>query len=304
MKNHKLGGIIALFITSIIWGGTFAIQSVGLNFLEPFAFNGLRALVAVIGLSILLLCIKLKNKQSKLFHNKKVLWLSMVCGIVLFAATSLQQVALGMTPVGKAGFIGGLYVILVPLIGIFFKQKTSLKVWLCVVLSLVGLYFLCFQGSFSIQLGDILLLISALGFAGQIMIIDYITKDINSILLSIIQFFTVFILSLIPMFFFEELTWKNTVSALPYLLFAGILSSGIAYTLQIVGQKYTPPAVASLILCLESVFAALAGFIFLNETLSLKEYIGCAIIFIAIILSQINFKKKDQTNNYQSKKEY
>ncbi len=292
MKEHKIFGSIVLLITALIWGSAFVAQSMGTKFLGPFTFNGLRALIAVGGLSILLLIIWLKDKKAKLLNNKRVILFGMLCGLFLFMATTLQQAALSMNSVGKTGFITSLYVILVPLLGVIFKHKISLKIWLCVLLSVIGLYFLCFTGSFTFNFGDLLLLLSSLGFSFQIIIVDRILKDINPILLSIIQFSTIFILSIIPICFFEQPTIDNTLSAIPYLLFTGILSSGVAYTLQIVGQKHTTPTISSLIMSLEAVFAAITAYIILDEALSFKEYLGCAIIFIAIIISQINFKKK------------
>lgn len=294
-KKQVWTGNIALILTAFIWGTAFVAQSKGMDFLAAFSFNGLRSFIAVIVLSFLLLFLYFKNKNKegfKLIKNKKVIWGSIICGLALFFSTSLQQIAIGMTTVGKAGFLTSLYIIIVPILGLFFKKKVSSKIWLCVGLSVVGLYLLCFKANFTIELGDILLILAAAGFAVQILIVDYITKDINPILLSIIQFLVVGILSLFPTLIIEKPTLVNTFDAMPYLLFAEVLSSGVAYTLQIIGQKHTSPTVASLILSLESVFAALTAWLFLDEEMMFKEYIGCLFIFSAIILSQLNFKKK------------
>ena len=286
-------------VTAIIWGSAFVAQSKGMDYLGPFSFNGIRSIIAVIFLSIVLLFIIVKNKKNpdfKLFKNKKALIGSIFCGIALMFSTSTQQIGISMTSVGKSGFITSLYIILVPILGLLLKKKVPIKIWFCVGIVLVGLYLLCIKNSVKIEIGDIFLLLSAFGFAVQILIVDSISQDINTILLSIIQLSAVAILSLFPICIIEQPSISNTLDAMPYLLFAGVLSSGIAYTLQIVGQKYTNPIVASLIMSLESVFAAITGWLFLNEILSLNETIGCILIFIAIIISQIDFKKRVNEN--------
>ena len=297
-KKSFLGSSI-LLVTAIIWGSAFVAQSKGMDYLGPFSFNGIRSIIAIIFLSIVLLCIIIKNKKNpefKLFKNRKALLGSIFCGIALMFSTSTQQIGISMTSVGKSGFITSLYIILVPILGLLLKKKVPIKIWFCVGIVLVGLYLLCIKNSVKIEIGDIFLLLSAFGFAVQILIVDNISQDINTILLSIIQLSAVAILSLFPICIIEQPSISNTLNAMPYLLFAGVLSSGIAYTLQIVGQKYTTPVVASLIMSLESVFAAITGWLFLNEILSLNETIGCILIFIAIIISQIDFKKRENEN--------
>lgn len=298
-KKKSFFGSSILLVTAIIWGSAFVAQSKGMDYLGPFSFNGIRSIIAVIFLSIVLLFIIVKNKKNpdfKLFKNKKALIGSIFCGIALMFSTSTQQIGISMTSVGKSGFITSLYIILVPILGLLLKKKVPIKIWFCVGIVLVGLYLLCIKNSVKIEIGDIFLLLSAFGFAVQILIVDSISQDINTILLSIIQLSAVAILSLFPICIIEQPSISNTLDAMPYLLFAGVLSSGIAYTLQIVGQKYTNPIVASLIMSLESVFAAITGWLFLNEILSLNETIGCILIFIAIIISQIDFKKRVNEN--------
>lgn len=296
MNNKKsLLGSLSLLLTALIWGTAFGAQSKGMDFVAPFTFNGFRSFIAVLALSIGLLIIwlrKHKNPSFKLVNNKKALIGSLLCGLCLFLATSIQQIGISMTSVGKAGFLSALYIILVPILGLFLKKTISPKIWFCLIMSLIGLYLLCIKENFTICLGDFLILLSTLGFAIQILIIDYISNDINPLLLSIIQFGVVGILSLFPIIIVEKPTMNASLQAMPYLLFAGVLSSGIAYTLQTVGQKYTNPTIASLILSLESVIAAITGVLFLNEQMTLQEFIGCLFIFMAIIFSQINFKKK------------
>lgn len=294
-KKKSFFGSILLLITSIIWGSAFVAQSKGMDYIGPFSFNGLRSIIAVIFLGIFLIILIYRNKNNpefKLFKNKKAIIGSIFCGIALMFSTSTQQIAISMTTVGKSGFITSLYIILVPILGLFIKKKAPLKIWGCVLIVLVGLYLLCVKESFILEPADILLLLSACGFAIQILIVDSIIQDINPILLSIIQLSVVAVFSLTPIFFVEKPTISNIGDALPYLLFAGVLSSGIAYTFQIIAQKYTNPVVASLIMSLESVFAALTGWLFLHEVLSTNETIGCILIFIAIIISQVDFKRK------------
>lgn len=298
-KKKSFFGSSILLVTAIIWGSAFGAQSKGMDYLGPFSFNGIRSIIAVIFLSAVLLFIVIKNKKNpdfKLFKNKKALIGSIFCGIALMFSTSTQQIGISMTSVGKSGFITSLYIILVPILGLLLKKKVPIKIWFCVGIVLIGLYLLCIKNSVKIEIGDIFLLLSAFGFAVQILIVDSISQDINTILLSIIQLSAVAILSLFPICIIEKPSISNTFDAMPYLLFAGVLSSGIAYTLQIVGQKYTTPVVASLIMSLESVFAAITGWLFLNEILSFNETIGCVLIFIAIIISQIEFKKRVNKN--------
>lgn len=299
-KKKSFIGTISLFLCALIWGTAFGAQSVGMNYLEPFSFNGFRSIIAFIALGIVISIIYLKNKNNphfSLVKNKKALIGSIFCGLALFIGTSTQQIGISMSTVGKSGFVSALYIFIVPLLGLFFKKKVPLKIWLCVGIALVGLYLLCVKSGFSIELGDLFLMLSTLGFASQILIIDHISNDINPLLLSAIQFGVVAILSIFPTFILESPTIEGTIKAMPYLLFAGVLSSGIAYTLQNYGQKYTKPTVASLVLSLESVFAAITGFLFLNEEMSGKEFIGCILIFSAIIISQINISKRKNVSN-------
>ena len=293
-------GTLSLFICALIWGVTFGIQSKGMDYLKPFSFNCFRSIIAVIFLGVVVLFIYLKNKNKPNFYlikNKKALIGSIFCGLALFFGTSTQQIGISMTTVGKSGFLSALYIFLVPFLGLFLKKKVATKVWFCVLIALVGLYLLSVKSDLTIEFGDIFLLLSTLGFASQILIIDSISNDINPFLLSAIQFGVVAILSLIPTFIVEKPSFADTIQGMPYLIFAGVLSSGIAYSLQNFGQKYSPSTLASLVLSLESVFAAFTGFLFMDEVMSSKEYIGCILIFLAIVLSQINFKKRKNVSN-------
>jgi drug/metabolite transporter (DMT)-like permease len=223
--------------------------------------------------------------------KKELLLGGAACGICLFVASSLQQIGIQYTSTGKAGFITAFYIVLVPVLGIFLHKKTSWKVWAAVIISLIGLYFLCITEKFTVGKGDILIFICALIFALHIMVIDYFSPKVDGVQMSCIQFFVCGVASLIPMVVFETPTLHGIIMSAGPLLYAGVLSSGVAYTLQIIGQKNVNPAIASLILSLESCFAVLAGWLVLGQRLSVRESIGCTLMFAAIILAQIPEKK-------------
>lgn len=292
----KLRNAFILALTAFIWGTAFVAQSVGMDYLEPFTFNGVRNFIGAIAL---LPCIALLNrleekKDRKNKGKRKDLIVGGIsCGLCLFAASSLQQIGLQYTTTGKAGFITAFYIVLVPVLGIFLHRKTGWKVWLAVVISIVGLYFLCITEKLSIGQGDVLIFICALIFAVHIMIIDYFSPKVDGVKMSCIQFFVCGSISLIPMFVFETPTWNGLFLSVGPLLYAGVLSSGVAYTLQIIGQKGVNPAIASLILSLESCFAVLAGWLVLGQKLSVRESVGCILMFAAIILAQLPDKNRN-----------
>ena len=211
---------------------------------------------------------------------------------MLFVASSLQQFGILYTSVGKAGFITALYVIIVPILGLFMKKRVAPKIWGCMVFAVVGLYLLCINETFTINKGDLLVLGCAFAFAIHILVIDKFSPNTDGVRMSCIQFFVCGALSIIPSIIFESFTFTDLINGLGPLLYSAILSSGVAFTLQIVAQKDTDPVIASLILCLESVFAALAGWVVLHQTLSTKELIGCTLMFAAIVISQLPEKKK------------
>ncbi|MDO5590273.1 MAG: DMT family transporter [Lachnospiraceae bacterium] len=282
-----------LLLTAFIWGTAFVAQSVGMDHLEPFTFNGVRCLIGAIAL---LPCIwffqrgKTKveiDKQQK----KDLIKAGVACGGLLFAASSLQQIGIVSTTVGKAGFITAFYIVLVPLLGVFLHKKIGWKVWLAVVMSLVGLYFLCITESFSISKGDIYIFLCALLFSFHIMIVDHYSPKVDGVKMSCIQFFVAGVLSIPFMFILETPKMNNLLISWFPLIYAGVFSCGIAYTLQILGQKNVNPAIASLILSLESCFSVLAGWIILGEKLSVRETVGCILMFAAIILAQLPDEK-------------
>ena len=295
-----------LMLAAFIWGTAFVAQSVGMDYLGPFTFNGVRNFV---GAAALLPCIwlldRLNGKDPKRVpakedgrmggnqgEKKDLILGGICCGTVLFVAGSLQQVGLQYTTVGKAGFITACYIVIVPVCGIFLHKKIGAKVWAAVALSLVGLYLLCITEKLTIGKGDILVFLCALVFTMHILVIDYFSPRADGVKMSCIQFFVCGLLSLVPMFVLETPKLGAMAKSLGPILYAGVLSSGVAYTLQIVGQKNVNPAVASLILSLESCFSVLAGWIILGQRLSVREGTGCVLMFVAIILAQLPERKR------------
>ena len=303
MNKTQVRNSLLLLLTATIWGTAFVAQSVGMDYVGPFTFTFARS---IIGGIVLIPCIwflrqwKAKNNMEALEQEEgnpivtKVEWIGGIfCGIALFAASNFQQIGISYTTVGKAGFITALYVIIVPIMGLFFKKKVSLVIWLCVFLSVIGLYLLCMtEGSFTLAYGDLLVLICAILFSVHIMVIDYFSPKGDGVVMSCIQFFVCGLLSGIVMLFVENPEIGNMLAAKGPILYAGVLSSGVAYTLQIVGQKDMNPTIASLILCLESVVSALAGWLILKEALSSREIFGCVLMFAAIVLAQMPIPAK------------
>ena len=287
-----------LVLTAFIWGTAFVAQSVGMDYLGPFTFNGVRSLI---GGAALLPCIwlfqkgkgKATEKPSR-GARKELIAGGIACGLLLFAASSLQQIGIQYTTAGKAGFITAFYIVIVPVLGIFLHKKINGKVWGAVAIALAGLYFLCITEKFAVGKGDILIFLCALVFSIHILVIDYFSPKVDGVKMSCIQFFVCGIVSLPPMFFTETPKIGAIVEGWAPLLYAGVLSCGVAYTLQIIGQKNVNPAVASLILSLESCFSVLAGWMVLGEKLSMRESVGCVLMFAAIILAQLPDRKKEE----------
>lgn len=297
-----------LFLTALIWGVAFVAQSAGMDYVGPFTFNAVRS---IIGSIVLIPCIwildKWKKKSMKTQAEvevkaepdkaKKDLILGGIsCGILLFIASNFQQFGIQYTTVGKAGFVTALYIIIVPILGIFLHRKVSVKIWIGVVIALCGLYLLCMQGSFSLQKGDFLVLLCAISFSVHILVVDYFSPRTDGVKMSCIQFLVCGILSAICMFLFETPQMSLILAAWLPILYAGVMSCGVAYTLQIVGQKGMNPTIASLILSMESVVSVLAGWMILHETLNSKEMMGCILMFAAIILAQLPDGKTKDNN--------
>jgi drug/metabolite transporter (DMT)-like permease len=289
---------LILLLTAIIWGIAFVAQSVGMDYVGPFTFIAIRNVIGVIVLLpvVYFMGRNKENKETK--ENKKDLITGgIACGIFLFIASAFQQFGVKSTSVGKAGFITAMYIVLVPIVGMFMHKKTSAKVWIGVALAVIGMYFLCIsKGESGMQMGDILVFVCAITFSFHILTVDHFSPRVDGVKMSCIQFMTCGILSAVFMLIFEEPNMSDILSAWIPILYAGALSSGVAYTLQIVGQKGMNPTVASLILSLESVVSALAGWIILHQQLSAREIFGCAVAFAAIIIVQL------PDNNAKNKK--
>ena len=302
MNKNSLKGSALLIIGSFIWGTTFVAQSMGTNHLDAFSFNCVRNFIGVFALIPVLLWNVNSLKGDITFGQAlkstftPALFLGgLSCGLALFFASNFQQLGIEHSTVGKSAFITTLYIVLVPLLGLFFKKKLSLQIWCGVILAMIGLYLLCMKDEvFVLTTGDIYLLLCAFFFTLQITFVDHFAPKVNCIALSMMQFFVTAVFSGIGMLFTGLPTIGNIIDAIFPLLYAGVLSSGIAYTFQIIGQKHLAPTVASLIMSLESVFATLAGWIVLHEVLSTKELIGCGLVFAAVILTQLPTLKKEQ----------
>jgi len=266
-------------IAAFIWGSAFVAQKQGMTYLGPFTFNGVRMILGGIVLIPVIFALR-----KKLTVSAGDLMGGFCCGVVLFLASNLQQVGLVYTTAGKAGFITSLYIIMVPVLGLFMKKFVSKKIWLCVALALFGLYLLCVPESAAINKGDIIMLFSSLGFACHIVIISYFSPKADPVKIASIQFFVCGFLC-VPMIVVEAPTGAALLLSRMPILYAGAMSCGIAYTLQVVAQRDTAPTIAALILSFESVFAVLMGFAILNEILSIKEVFGCVLMFAAIIMA-------------------
>ena len=287
MRRTKPLGIVLLLITAIIWGSSFVAQSIGMESVDAFTFTGIRT---ALGMLFLLPFTLIINKGFD--FRKSTLKKGLILGIVFSIAQNFQQFAFYYSTSGKIAFITAFYMFFVPLFSvIFLKKKIAVLTWLSILLGLLGLFLLCLDPKdlTNINMGDILALICAVFYAVQIMLIDKFTEeDISGVQLSFMQFFVAAIISIIAMFIFEQPNLADIKTAAPSLLYSGIMSCGIAYTLQIVGQKHASPVVASLLMCLESVFAVIAAAIVLHEGMLPREAAGCLIMFAAIILSQVS----------------
>ena len=298
MTSKHSKNFILLFFTAIIWGVAFVAQSVGMDYVGPYTFNAVRSFLGGI---VLIPCIFMfcrpkssaKEREKTLDRPRDLVIGGGLCGLMLFISTTLQQVGIQYTTVAKAGFITALYIVLVPVLGIFIKKKIGLKVWISVVIALAGLYLLCMKGSFSLGKGDFLVLLCSLCFALHILVIDYFTQRVSGVKLSCIQFFITGILSSVLMFLFETPTWASILAAWLPIFYAGVFSCGVAYTFQIIGQRGTDPTVASLILSLESVVSVLAGWLLLGQSLTPREILGCVLMFGAILLAQVSPSKEN-----------
>ncbi|EOS36057.1 DMT family transporter [Lachnospiraceae bacterium] len=313
--DHKLRYNFLLMLAALIWGSAFVAQSVGMDYLEPFSFNCVRSFMgSLVLLPVIWFMDRQKRKSksaglesapaegiqavqpaaesTKVKNNKALLMGGLCCGVILTLSTSLQQIGIKYTSAGKAGFITALYILIVPLLGMLLGKKVGIRTWIGVALAVVGMYLLCIKEGFSISYGDFMVLLCALVFSLHILAVDYFSPRVDGIRLSCIQFFVCGCISAFPMLLWEQPEISQIIQAWQPLVYAGVLSSGVAYTLQIVTQKHLNPTVASLLMSLESVFAVLTGWLVLNERLSPKELLGCVLVFTAIILAQLPQKQK------------
>lgn len=296
MKQQIKSSLI-LLLTATIWGVAFVAQSVGMEYIGPFTFNAIRCVLGGLVLIPVILVLKKKKEtgaENQEKEDKKTLWAGgIACGVILCIASNLQQFGIMEASVGKSGFFTALYIVMIPVIGIFIGKRPGIKLWFCVALAVVGMYLLCMKdGSFTIERADIMLLLCALAFSFHILVVDYFSPKVDGVKMSCIQFFVCGVLSAVGMLFTETPDISNIQAAWLPLLYAGLLSSGVGYTLQIVGQKGINPVIASLIMSLESVISALAGWVILGQVLSPKEILGCVLMFVAIIITQIPIGNK------------
>ncbi len=286
--KKQLRGSLCLLVATVIWGSAFIAQSVGMDYIGPFTFQTVRCALAA---ACLLPAIFLfdRDKKSFVIHwkNAKLWKTGLICGGALFVASGLQQLGLLYTSTGKAGFITAMYIVLVPLLGLFLRKRPAPAAWVSVALATVGLYLLSCAGVTQINKGDILLLGGALAFAVQITLIDRLAGSLDSLRLNCIQSFVCSLLSAVVMLATERVQIAQILDCWLPLCYAGILSMGVAYSLQIIGQRHLEPTAASLIMSLESVFAALFGWLLLHETMTAAELSGCVLVFAAVILSQL-----------------
>ena len=288
MNTKKIKSTILLFLTAIIWGFAFVAQRVGAEFVGAFTFNGIRFLLGTISLIPVILIFEKEKFNKEKF--KKTLFSGLLAGIVLFIASTLQQFGVEITgSAGKAGFLTGLYIVLVPLIRFVMGKKTSILTFFGAVFAVIGLFFLCMTGDeISFGIGDAVLIIGAFFWAGHILVVDKFVNDVSPLKFSMTQFFVCGFLSIIFALFTEEIEFSAIQSAGIPILYGGLMSVGVAYTCQILGQKDADPTFASIVFSTESVFSAIGGAIILHEIMSGRGYLGCVLIFIGIILSQLD----------------
>jgi len=293
MKSNTKGSLI-LILCAFIWGMAFSAQSSAMEHIGPITFVFLRAIITSIVLfaAYPLLYSKKKRNSAPKVSAKSYIILGGALGIILVAAVSLQQIGIVYTSAAKSGFITALYIVMIPVIGLFMKKRVGWLVWLAVAVSVIGLMLLCLDSDLSINKGDILTLGCALVFSFHIILVDKYAGDMNSVLLSAIQFGVSAIVALPIMLLTEDVTLSGIRACWPSVVYAAVFSGAIGYTLQFIGQKYTEPTLASLLMCLESVFAALGGWILLNESMAFKELIGCFLMLAASVIAQLPAGKK------------
>lgn len=289
---------LSLLMAALISGLSFVAQKTGMEFVGPFTFNAARCLIGSISLIPIILISGLLVPEKRTIENKRFLLKGgLLAGFILFIAFSINQYCMIFAPAGKAGFITSLYIIFVPIIAVFMKHKLLPNVQISIVLSIIGLYLLCAKGSMVFEIYDVLLLISAFFFALHIIVVSYYSKRVSALQLSALQFFIAGILFLPCVLLFENPNFSELCAGYQPILFTGIIVTAGAYTFQILGHKATHPVLATLILSTEAIFAVIGGIILLQETLNLREISGCFLMIAAIVLSQLTFKHKKQSDD-------
>ena len=293
MNNKAIQANLLMLLAAGIWGFAFVAQRVGMETMGPHWFNSLRFFIGVVALVPVVLWIgrnkaKTIDQENELKSSNKTLMLGgLAAGFLLFLGATFQQVGLQYTTAGKAGFITGMYIFFVPLIGLFFRMKTGLGTWVGAVVALWGLYLLSINEDFTLSKGDTLQLICAVAFAGHVLMIGYLASKMDTVKLSLIQFFVAGVLAMGLALYSEQLTWEMIASTAVPLLFAGVMSTGIAYTLQTIAQQHAHPSHAAIILSSEGVLAVIGGFLLLNEVLPPKGLLGCGLILAGMLMSQL-----------------
>jgi len=275
---------LLLLLTAAIWGFAFVAQVMGMEYIGPYLFNGIRF---GIGVMVLLPLLYYKRKEIRLIPKKYQLLPGLILGVILFTAAALQQVGIVYTTAGNAGFITTLYVVMVPVLGLLIGKKVNRNITIGIILAVVGFYFLCIKADASVNKGDLLVLAGAVLWAVHVLVIDYYSTKTSAILLAVEQFAVCSIISLVTAFFTESWDMQAVKSAALPIAYGGLLSVGVAYTLQVVSQKFVHPAPAAVILSLESVFAVIGGWLILSEELSMRALGGCILIFAGVIVCQL-----------------
>lgn len=294
-RQRSLRSSAMLTLTALIWGVAFVAQSEGMNYVGGFTFNACRFIVGGVVLIPCIFFLRRVNgdqwaqltRAEQAQRRKTGIIGGICCGVFICLGSTLQQFGIAQTTVGKAGFITSLYIIIVPILGLFLRKKVGLNIWVSVGIAAAGMYLLCITEGFAISRGDFLVFLCAIGFSLHILVIDYFSPKADGVVISCIQFFTAGIISSVFMFLFERPTWDAVAAAWAPVLYAGVMSCGVGYTLQVVAQKDVEPTIASLIMSLESVFSLLAGWVLLGQKMSPKELSGCVLVFGAIVLAQV-----------------
>jgi len=290
--SKKLQGSIMLAIAALVWGTSFVAQRVGMDDIGPITFTCVRSFIGAIALLPVALLFE-KRPENKAKNKKDLIKGSVICGCLLSVATTLQQIGVKYTTAGKAGFITALYIVLVPIVGfLLFKKRPAFNVWIAVCIALCGMYLLCITDGFSLATGDMWVLGCSFVFTFHILFIDIYAPKCNGVMLSCLQFAIAGVITFVAMFIFEKPDISAILNCAFPLIYVGVMSSGVAYTLQILGQERVEPTISVLIASFESVFAAISGWIILNEGMSARELLGSGLMFVAVILSQLNLKKK------------